>query len=216
MAEKIKKSMPLLLILVLIVWTIGFGFRFEVPKVEADITLPSVTVGNVSPTVSGVDLTPNPIVLTENTTTTVTCIATLTDTNGGNDISSATATIYRTGVTSVCSADNDNCYQVASGDCELSAADDNNKYATCTADIWFHADPTDGGTYEGETWQCEVTATDSQSATGSDIDSGPPELNTLNALIVTGAISYGELAPGATSSASQTVVATNSNNYRTL
>ncbi|GAI29745.1 unnamed protein product, partial [marine sediment metagenome] len=172
--------------------------EFEVPDI------------NAIPTVSAVNLTPSPIVLTENTTTTVTCTATITDTDGGVTISSATGTIYRSGVGYSCSQDDNNCYPNKT--CTLSAADGNNKYATCTADIWFHADPTDAGVYEGETWQCYIIAEDDQAATATNTDDTPPELNTLNALIVTGSISYGTLAAGATSSASEIVVATTTGN----
>ena len=212
MAEKAKKSIPWLLILALIALSCGIGFQLGVPKIKADTNTvtPTVTVGNAAPTVSNVNLTPDPIVVTENTTTTVTCTATLTDTNGGNDISSATATIYRSGVGSNCSADDNNCYKVAS--CTLGTASGNDRSATCTADIWFHAEPTDSGTYEGETWQCEVTAADSQSATGSGTDSTPPELEAQNAITVTASINYGTLSPGATSSASEIITATTTGN----
>lgn len=165
---------------------------------------------NATPSVSSVNLTPSPIVLTENTTTTVTCTATITDTDGGATISSATGTIYRSGVGYSCSQNDNNCYPNKA--CTLSAADGNNKYATCTADIWFHADPTDSGDYSGDTWQCYIIAEDDQGATATNTDDTPPELNTLNALIVTSSISYGTLAPGATSSASQITTVTTTGN----
>jgi hypothetical protein len=210
MAEKIKKSIPWVLILALVGLTCGIGFQLGVPKIKADTVTPTVTVGNAAPTVSNVNLTPDPIVLTENTTTTVTCTATLTDTNGGDDITSATATIYRSGVGSSCTADDNNCYKVSS--CTLGTPVGDDVDATCTVDIWFHADPTDSGTYSTETWQCEVTAIDSQGATGSATDSTPPELNTLNAIIVTASINYGTLLPGATSSVSEITTATTTGN----
>ena len=214
MSKKIKRSIPFLLILTLIVSAVGFGFSFKTSKVEAGTVLPTVVVGNSDPVVSAVDVPTDPIVLTENTTTGVICIATITDSNGGDTISSATATIYRSGVAngSACTASADDCYQIASGSCELSAADGNIKYATCTADIWFHADPTDTGAYSGETWQCEVTGTDSSSATHSATDASPPNLDTLNALIVTGSVDYDTLSPNATSSSSKLTVATTTGN----
>jgi len=217
MAEKIKKSIPGFMFLVLagVIVMISFSsvWPLKTPGVKAETTTtftPQVTVGNATPTVSSVELTPSPIVLTDNTTTTVTCTATINDTDGGTTISAATGTIYRSDVGSSCSSDDNSCYP--DNTCTLSAADGNNKYATCTADIWFHADPTDAGTYEGQTWQCYVIAEDDQGATDSDTDTTPPELNTLAALTITSSIDYETLFAGATSSSSKTTTATTTGN----
>jgi len=161
------------------------------------VAFKEASVSNSAPSVSSVDLNAGTIItLTENTTTTVDCTATLTDSNGGGDISSATSTIYRSGVGSSCSEDNNNCYRITSSNCSLGSPSGNDRSATCSADIWFYAEPTDGGTYSAQTWQCEITAIDSQSASGSGTDASPPELETLHALDVTSSIGYGTLTPG--------------------
>ena len=170
-----------------------------VPEAQADIANTSVTVSNVAPTVSGVSLNAGSnITLTENTTTTVTCVGTLTDNNGGADITSASSTIYRSGVGSSCLADDNNCYPIASANCTLGTVAGNDRPATCTADIWFHADPTDSGTYLAETWMCEITAIDAGGLTGASSTPTGVEMNTLLALDVTPTIGYGTLTPGET------------------
>lgn len=202
---------------------------FEITNPSTDVTVSVGTVspatiiaisgsttlsGNQAPSVSSVDLnTGSAITLTENSTTTVTCTATITDTNGGSDISSATSTIYRSGISSTCVADDNNCYQISSGDCSLGDPSGNDRLVTCSAYIWFHADPTDSGTYSAETWQCKITATDSQGDRGSALDGTPPELNTLLALDVTSSIDYGTLVPGENSNTldQQIVVSTTGN-----
>lgn len=166
-----------------------------VPGVLADVATSRVTVVNAAPTVSNVVLNGGAnITLTENTTTNVICTATITDDNGGSDITSATATVYRTGQGSSCNADDNNCYQNVS--CTLSAPDGNNRYATCTVAIWFHAEPTDTGSpWESDNWTCYVLAQDTQNATGSATSSAV-ELNTLRALDFSSLIDYGTYGPG--------------------
>jgi hypothetical protein len=165
--------------------------------------IPQITTAappaNQPPTVSNVSLNGgNAINLTENTTTTVSCTATLSDPNGGADITSATATIYRSGVGPSCTPDDNNCYQIASSSCILGTVAGNDRPATCTADIWFHADPTDVGPYSAETWMCTITAIDSGGLTGSSSTATGVEMNTLLALDVTLQINYGTMLPGDT------------------
>lgn len=166
-----------------------------VPEVLADVATSTVTVGNAAPIVSNVVLNGGDnISLTENTTTNVICTATITDNNGGSDITSATAVIYRTGVGYNCTADDNNCYRNIS--CTLSAPEGNNRYATCTAAIWFHAEPTDTGSpWESDNWTCYVLAQDTQNATGTATSSAV-ELNTLRALDFSSLIDYGTYGPG--------------------
>jgi len=163
------------------------------------IAFKEATITNSAPSLSSVDLNGgSAITLTENATTTITCTGTITDTNGGSDISSATSSVYRSDLGSSCTADDENCYKIGSSECVLGTPSGNDRSATCTTNIWFFADPTDSGTYSASTWQCEITATDAQSAQGSGTDATPPELNTLVALDVTSSIDYGTLSAGDT------------------
>jgi len=175
-----------------------------------DIRTEGEYTANDPPVVEGVDLTPDPITLTENTTTTVYCSSTISDAQGGTDVVSATATIYRSGVGYNCPQDDNNCYPNITP--SATSTSGNYFYATFTEDLWFHAEPTDSGVYSGETWQCYVIAEDSGGLTATNTDAFPPELNSLEALIITSTIDYGTLAPGATSSVSQQTTVTSTGN----
>lgn len=220
MAKKIKKSIPWLVFIVLAGLLVGAGFySFLPPKspgVKAVTTTtftPQVTVGNQSPVVSAVDLNAgSAITLTDNTTTSVTCIATITDENGGDTVSSATATIYRSGVSNGSSCtDNDNdCYQDET--CSL-VNSGNTATATCAVSIWFHADPTDvGSPWSSEDWECYIIAADDAGATDSATDTTPVGLDTVLALEITSSIDYGNLAPGASTTMTATTTATTTGN----
>jgi len=67
---------------------------------------------------------------------------------------------------------------------------------TCRADIYYHADPTDIGTYAAETWRALLTVSDFggsvATATAPSID-----LMTLRAVSVDSSINYGSLAVNA-------------------
>lgn len=184
----------------LTVWFLGIYLVLQIPaliapRILADVATSTVQVVNAAPTVSSVVLNGGAdITLTENTTTSVLCTGTITDNNGGSDIVSATATIYRTSLGASCTANDNNCYQNIS--CTLSDPSGNNRYATCTAAIWFHAEPTDTGSpWAADTWSCTITGVDTQGASGSGT-SGTVELTTLRALDFTPSIDYGTYAPG--------------------
>ncbi len=171
-------------------------------------------VANAAPTVANVILNnSSAITLTENTTTSISVTASSTDTDGFSDMVSATSTIYRSGVGSACTADNNNCYKIASSSCSFSGCSGNTCNLTCTASIYFFADPTDIGTFSGEDWRGSVTVTDASSETGSSSTVSGVELNTLLALNVTGAIGYGSISPGTdTDATNQTTTVTNTGN----
>jgi hypothetical protein len=172
---------------------------------------------NSAPTVSALILNGgSAITLTENTTTSISVVGTITDTDTFSDISYATGTIYRSGVTSTssCVEDDNNCYRIASTSCILSSCSGNSCTVTCTMpNVRFFAEPTDSGTYSGENWVAGVSAYDLSSATGFASTSSGVELNTLYALNVTGAIAYGTVGSGSdTAGANQTAEVTNTGN----
>jgi hypothetical protein len=167
------------------------------------------------PVVSNLVLNGNSdINLTENTTTTIQWTATITDTDGNTDIASADGYLFRSGVATggTCTPSNNNCYYDSS--CALSSCAGNSCTATCSVDVYFHAEPTDAGTYSAQSWQASVTATDDAALTGSGTSSaGVTELLSLIALNVTSSINYGSLTPGANSGATnQSTTVTNTGN----
>ncbi len=220
MSERIKKSMPWAMFMILVALVIGISFFSwgspKLPGAEAATTstfTPQVTVGNSAPSISSVELAPSPIIINENGTTTATCTLVAVDQNGGNTITSSTATVYRSGVGNTCSSDNNNCYPNAT--LSATSSSGNTYYATWTVDVWFHSEPTDGSapTYSGEWWECYVVLEDDQASSTSATNSAQTiELNTVAALTIVSGIDYGSLAPGATSSYSATSTATTSGN----
>ncbi len=210
MAEKTKRTISWTIFFGIAFLMIGIGFAsFWSPAVKA-VTTSTVTsqvqVGNATPTVSDVELD-LPTALTENGTTTATCTATITDTNGGGTVDHATATMYLTSAGASCDDDGNDCYtQIA---CNLGEIDGNNVYATCTADIWFFATPTDA---VADTWDCDVIAEDNQTATATNTTSVHPDMPTLNALQIITSIDYNVLSTGATSTDSEETIATTTGN----
>ncbi len=143
-----------------------------------------------------------PITLTPNATTTIYATTTVTDFNGYADITKATTTIYRSGVGPTCTADNNNCYILTTGNstCNFGSCSGNTCVLSCAADIYFHADPTDAGTYEGQEWLAYMEVEDAGGAYDFASALGI-ELLTLRALTVDSAINYGALEPSANTEA---------------
>lgn len=158
---------------------------------------------NSAPTVSNAKLNGNSnIVLSPNTTATITVVASTTDADGPGDIKYATSTIYRTALGSTCTADNKNCYQIASSSCSFSGS---TSTVSCSADIYYFAQATDASsTFNSDTWSAVITVHDAADATGATT-SPTVELQTLLALnITTSSIAYGTLTPSSTSGGSIT------------
>lgn len=143
--------------------------------------------------------------LTENSTTTVLATTTITDTNNATTITQISGKIYRSGLaaTSTCSADANNCYSPES--CVTSTVSQTAYNVTCTYRVWFHADPTDVGTYSSENWRAFIAATDSDGLRGSSSNSGV-ELNSLQAF------NFSNLFERRTGRANATTI-TNVNNF---
>lgn len=134
------------------------------------------------------------IVLAAGATTTITATGTVSDLNGYADLAAATTTIFRSGAGESCAADNNNCYIAAPAQCSYSDCAGASCTISCSVDMYYHADPTDIGTYAGETWRALLSISDIggsvATATAPSID-----LLTLRALAVEDEIDYGALAP---------------------
>lgn len=149
------------------------------------------------PTVSNVVLNAgNDISLLPGTTTRVYATTTATDLNGSNDLAYATTTFYRSGAAggASCSPNNNNCYVASGAQCDFTSCAGNSCEVQCYADIFFHADPTDtGSTYNGQEWFAFIEVEDYSD--GYDFETSIGQLmNTLRAIDVNNAISYGSLA----------------------
>jgi len=139
--------------------------------------------------------------LTESATVLVTSTATITDPDGYTDISSATGTIYRSGVIggANCTADNNNCYKDTS--CSLTNCSGNSCTAICEFNVWYYADPTVSGTpWAGEYWVASIGAIDSASnyddATNTEETILMNDLVALSIIEPTGNLDFGQITAG--------------------
>ena len=138
------------------------------------------------------------ISLIPGTTTRVYAAGVVTDFNGYADLTRATTTFYRSGVSggAACAANNNSCYRstTAASKCSFTSCSGNTCTLSCYADIYFHADSTDaGGAFSGQQWIAFMEVSDASS--GYDFDTTPGvTLNSLRAITVTGPINYGSLA----------------------
>ncbi len=170
-------------------------------------------VANTAPIVDNVQLnSQNPINLNEGTTESVSATADVYDDQGCDTIDNVTAKIYRSGVSGGkdCTPDNNNnCYSVAS--CTETSCVGTEAVYTCTIDMQFHADPTDGS---AEYWRAWIEATDSGALTGSNYSpADAPDVITMQAMAVTTTIGYGPLDPGQnTGATNQETTVTNTGN----
>lgn len=159
------------------------------------------TLDNQAPVVTSVSINNNSdINLSPLTTTAVSITATITDNKGYADIVSASAKLYRSGVSGAqsCSLNDDNCYAVSG--CQLLNCSGNACTASCTVNVQYFADPTDAGTtWSTENWAAQITATDTLSQTGSALAATNVEMLTIRALSfdVSG-VDFGALSPGVT------------------
>jgi hypothetical protein len=147
--------------------------------------LPSyLTMGNVTLN-SG-----NAITLSENGTTSVVATTSIWHNINCGYLSSVTSSLYRTtgGVEAQeCTANDNNCYIAT---CSTSSNSMNKICnASCSFNVWFHAQPTDAGTYSSEYWIAKISAVD-QSNNYVSATSALKELNTLAAGTVSKVFEY--------------------------
>jgi hypothetical protein len=167
----------------------------------------TVNVTNVAPTVNNMVFDDNvaapagQIDLSAGGLLLVYCNATVNDTNGYQDISSARAVIYDGALANPASADNGETHYTNTT-CSLNAGSGISRNASCAFSVQHYAN--------NATWTCNLTAFDSDNANGTGATTSA--VNLLVALnISTGVLNYGILAPLA-ESASVTEVISNHGN----
>lgn len=178
------------------------------------LTFGAKETGNSTPTVTNVSLNAgsnfSPI---ENTTKAVDVTGKVTDTDGCSDVQVPAALVFRSGVSVTCSSDDNNCYRGIT--CSTSCSGSTEVLATCTSNIWFHADPTDYGAYAAEEWVGAILATDSVNQTAQATNEASENVDIIGTLCldVTTSVAYGTLAPGTNSgSTNQITLITNTCN----
>jgi hypothetical protein len=193
-----RKILSLMTILSLVV-SFAPPIALAADGVNTAVTGASVT--NVLPVSSAVDITLAAIDLTEADHTHVAVTATVTDNNGCEDITGVTAKLFRTDLTSACTApDLNNCLTpvamtVVPLSCTAGGGDLSADY-TASIEVQYYADATDAGAYSATTWSVNVIPSDTIGAGTAGTDD-TAEMNTLTALNVSTPITYGALALGA-------------------
>jgi hypothetical protein len=182
----------------------------------------SITVSNVAPTIDASLIsvgTTTDIYLfrPQSTSGPYTVTFTVTDNNScrnitdGNEISSATTTIYRSGVTrNLCQTTSDfntnQCYPSIDSRSYISCTQTGSCLSTsatvtwtCTFELWYNADATDVGSfYAAQDWLAAVQAIDDDFATSTQVEAQTGnDLASFLAFDVTeSSIAYGGLQPG--------------------
>jgi hypothetical protein len=155
------------------------------------------------------------IILTPNTTTPITAVASVSDPAGPGNILSATSTIYRTSFGSSCTPNNSNCYQIPSSNCVFS---NNTSTVTCTAGLWYFAQSTGNASssFPSDSWTSAITVKDGGGYTVT-ATSSIANVNVLTAInLSTSSINYGLLIPNTnTGSTNQAVAVQNVGNSST-
>ena len=150
------------------------------------------------PFISGLSFNQNQnISLTEGTTTLIMATATVTDLNGYTDIVAASSTYYRSSISgaNACTADNNNCYQIATTSCSFSNCSGNSCTVSCQTKMYYFADPTDVvSIFAADNWQAFMDVWDTSNS--HNTSSANQELYTLSGLTTTSTIAYGTLAIG--------------------
>lgn len=164
---------------------------------------------NNLPTVGTISVNGNEdIALMPNSTFDVEWTATIRDLDGFAGIASVKGKLYRSGVSGAqsCTNNNNNCYEDLS--CDLSGCSGNTCTATCSASVYYHADPTDGDSSQpSEYWRGWMEATDSASDTGVGFSpAGSPDINTLLTISADPLIDYGIVITGDNSNQKTLVV----------
>lgn len=155
------------------------------------------------PVISGLSFNSNSnIALTEGASTTIYATGTVSDLNGYTDLVNASSTYYRSSVAggNSCASNNNNCYQIATTSCSFSNCGGNSCTFSCSANLYYFADPTDVGSfYAADVWNALVDIWDTSNSHATS--SANQDIYTLSAITTTSTIPYGSITVGTDSGA---------------
>lgn len=98
------------------------------------------------------------------------------------------------------------------GSCSFTNCSGSSCVLSCSANVFFHADPTDFGTYSGQEWFAFMEVEDAGAAYSFNSSPGI-ELGTMRAITVGSLINYGAIeAAGDTGASNSTTTVTNQGN----
>ncbi len=153
------------------------------------------TVINTAPVVSSVVLNASANItvnMKNSVAKNVLITATISDDNSCQDLTSATSSVYLSGIAGLenCAADDDNCYQVLAASCNNTAdpcnpVGDLSVSYVCSVDLAFHTIPTDNSannSHDPNNWLAGMKGIDNNSAFGVATTASPVEMITVTAL----------------------------------
>lgn len=186
-----------LLMLILAIFTYGGGLIISSSDAQSsNVTYvkTKVNVTNTEPNVTFVDITPRPIVLTANGTSTIICNATIFEYNGVDDINLTNATLYDADETTTGGADDNNNHYTNStcgpSNCAAVGSSAVNFSCECGFSVKYYAN-------NGTNWKCNFTVKDDYNLTSSKENT--TTLDGLIALYTPDEIDYGNLSVSQTS-----------------
>jgi hypothetical protein len=171
------------------------------------------TVSNALPVASSVSINSaaTDVILNPGGTQNVSCVATVTDSNGYSDIASMTAKFYRSSIGAGGTDDNANHYTLSGSTATYCTGSGTSGTCTFTFPVYYYADPTDAGsTFSAQNWVCQVTPTDNVGA--GTAATSTIEIDSLKSLSVSSTIALGSLNPGQNTSGDHTATVTNTGN----
>ena len=190
--------------------------------VGADTASTTVTVGNAAPTISALALDRTTVTLNENSFVWASTSMTVTDNNGCSGITSVTAKLYFASTTNssgtLCTAEDRGCYSstcvatTTGTTCSTTAA----QY-DCGFKLWYTATPSDASApdidLKAGIWSLSATATDGTDFGTATNTTQKVEVGTLNALSLSGNISYPQTSANSnTGATNQAITVTNTGN----
>ena len=108
--------------------------------------------------------------------------------------------MWRRSSTTACSADSNDCYQIATTSCSFLSCSGNSCTVSCRADMYYFADPTDvGSTYAAQDWVALIDVWDSSLSHARA--SSSQDVLTMTGLSVPATIGYGSITVGSDSGA---------------
>ncbi len=194
------------------------GSQAEDTTYTVNNTAPTIAAGNISLVDSAGD-TNLDLTIPEGETTGFKVNAIISDTNScdsdeiatSSDGNTTYAWVYRSGATSACEADPNDCY-LALAECTLGPCEgtsDPTVTTTCAFDMWYVADPTDESSYyPSDDWKASVKVVDDNSASSTtEGSSGSTMISYMASDLVTNiTLDYGIVGLGAESSEATTTI----------
>lgn len=184
-------------------WRIKFWDNSDVGSSWSDTQQFSM---NNTPTVSNVVINGNnSINLSEGLSVGISWTSTVTDADSYTNLATVTGKIYRSGLGSTCTLDNNNCYTDAT--CNMYNCSGNSCSALCSADLYFFTEATDtGSTFASQYYQAWVQTTDIRTEIGSTTSSSTTvDVNSISGFSIGNSLVYGEVFAGSDTGSNNTV-----------